>query len=388
MMGGGIVQKGVGALSGGDRIAIECIKRWARHHEIHVFTGKAGYISHKRYNVKGVNWHLTSTYISFRDRLIHILLFSIQALTIGLIKSLLMSGPKGKAIIYSSDFLPELLPALILRKRFGSPLICTFYLFAPSPFSQQIFEMSHFLRVLLLYNMQKFAYILIRKHADMVFVTNQLDRSRFIDDRRLTPDRVVAVQGGVDTEAPALVPDPPSKYFDAVFIGRLHPQKGIIQLIDIWKKVCSAMPRAKLAVIGAGQLEEKVKDKIRNLALEDNVVLLGFVDGVEKIGIFKASKIVVHPAIYDSGGMAACEAMSCGLPGVSFDLPSLKTYYPQGMLKTPRYDFEAFARNIVSLLTDADLYKKMSKEALELALKWDWNSKAEVILSQIEKALT
>ena len=45
--------------------------------------------------------------------------------------------------------------------------------------------------------------------------------------------------------------------------------------------------------------------------------------------------MVVHPAIFDSGGMAAAEAMAWGLPGVSFDLPALKTYYPQGMIKNP-----------------------------------------------------
>jgi glycosyltransferase involved in cell wall biosynthesis len=50
--------------------------------------------------------------------------------------------------------------------------------------------------------------------------------------------------------------------------------------------------------------------------------------------------------------MAAWEAMACGLPGVSFDLPALRTYYPKGMLKTPCYDLKAFAENILKLLND------------------------------------
>ena len=55
---------------------------------------------------------------------------------------------------------------------------------------------------------------------------------------------------------------------------------------------------------------------------------------LRSLRIFKDSKIVLHAAIYDSGGMAACEAMACELPGVSFDLPALKTCYPKGMFKT------------------------------------------------------
>ena len=77
-------------------------------------------------------------------------------------------------------------------------------------------------------------------------------------------------------------------------------------------------------MIGVGELESEVKKKIRRCGLEQNIILFGFKDGIEKIRIFKDSRVVVHPAIYDSGGMAACEAMACGLPGVSFDLPALK----------------------------------------------------------------
>ena len=39
--------------------------------------------------------------------------------------------------------------------------------------------------------------------------------------------------------------------------------------------------------------------------LAKNIELLGFKDGSEKYAVFKQSKIIVHPAIFDSGGMAA-----------------------------------------------------------------------------------
>jgi hypothetical protein len=60
-------------------------------------------------------------------------------------------------------------------------------------------------------------------------------------------------------------------------------------------------------------------------------------------------------AIYGSGGMDACEVIACGLDGVSFGLPALKTYYPKGMVKTPFYDLEAFGENIFKLLNDETL---------------------------------
>jgi glycosyltransferase involved in cell wall biosynthesis len=218
----------------------------------------------------------------------------------------------------------------------------------------------------------------------MVWVTSEPDIDRFVTkerDRR----KVVAVRGGVDTRTPASIPEPRRKEFDAVFIGRFHPQKGVLQLIDIWRYVCEKKKDAKLAMIGVGELENEVRTKIKEYELENNTILFGFKDGIKKLRIFKDSRVVVHPAIYDSGGMAACEAMACGLPGVSFDLPELKTYYPKGMLKTPCYDLKVFAENILKLLNDDELYRRLQKEALEWAKEWDWDKRAEELLKAIKE---
>jgi glycosyltransferase involved in cell wall biosynthesis len=219
----------------------------------------------------------------------------------------------------------------------------------------------------------------------MVWVTNDLDRYKFINGSRLTADQVVAVRGGVDTKTPASIPEPDEKRYDAVFIGRFHPQKGVLELIDIWRFVCDKRKDAQLAMIGTGELEAEVKAKILKCGLEKNVTLLGFKDGLEKLKIFKNSKIVVHPATYDSGGMASAEAMACGIPGVSFDLPALKTYYPSGMLKSPCYDLQGFAENIIKLLEDQNLYTSTQREALKLAERWDWDIRAQELLEVIKK---
>ena len=44
----------------------------------------------------------------------------------------------------------------------------------------------------------------------------------------------------------------------------------------------------------------------------------------KKEKIFTRTKILLHPAIYDTGGMAALECMSYGIPAISYDLKGLK----------------------------------------------------------------
>jgi len=374
-------------LSGGDRIFIECARRWAKAgHDLYVYVCEEGYGMCGRNGlgaVKYVVWHA----MFFKN--FGFLIFYLARTIKGIIETLRMDISKVAegAVVYSaSDFWPDSIPAWILKMRFRRvKWVAGFYLFASSPFGGgSPYKGKLFLKGLFYYLLQVPVYSLVRKYADVVFVTNELDRWRFIDNKRLTSDRVIAVQGGVDTKTPLLIPEPERKKFDAVFIGRFHPQKGVLELVDIWSYVCEQKKDAKLAMIGVGKLEHEVKAKIKRSGLENNVVFFGFKDGFEKLNIFKDSKVVVHPAVYDSGGMAACEAMACGLPGVSFDLPALRTYYPKGMLKTPCYDLKAFAENILRLISDETLYRKTAKDAIKWAKEWDWDNKAEDMLSVVQ----
>ncbi len=294
--------------------------------------------------------------------------------------------------VYSvSDFYPDFAPAFIL-KLMNRKLkwIAGYYLFAPSPLSAQSpYKGRNKLKGLLYWLMQKPSYFFIKKFADFIFVTSEPDVKRFITKKR-DKSKIIVVQGGVDIDASEkylncgnIVPFEQRKY-DVCFVGRFHVQKGVLDLIDIWKKVTAVQPNRKLALIGDGELEHEIKEKIIKDGLEDTINLLGFMDGVDKYEIFKQSKIIVHPATYDSGGMAAAEGMAWGLPGVSFDLEALKTYYPKGMIKTKIGDNDEFARNIVKLLDDENLYKKTAKDAHDLIVGvWDWKKRAEIILKAI-----
>jgi glycosyltransferase involved in cell wall biosynthesis len=368
-------------LSGADRIFIECAKRWVqRGHKISLITCKEGYEMCRRYGLRNIDYHIESS----RHRLPLYLLYILRMIK-GSVLALRLSFDVRNTVIYSSsDFWPDSIPAWILKMRFKNvKWVAGFYLFVSNPFSRDSpYKGRLVLKGLFYYLSQMPVYGLVRRFADMVWVTSEPDRWRFIDGR-LSPSKVIAVRGGVDVETPTSIPEPKEKRFDAVFIGRFHPQKGVLELIDIWDYVVQRKKDARLAIIGTGDLELEVREKIQKYSLEGNVVLFGFKDGIEKLKIFKDSKVVVHPAIYDSGGMAACEAMACGLPGVSFDLPALKTYYPKGMLKTPCFDLKRFAENTLKLLSDEELYRKMIKDALDWAREWDWDKRAEVLLKTI-----
>lgn len=379
--------QGVG-LSGGDRIFIEMSRRWARFFNIVLFISKDGWAICQR---QGLNCVTPVIWVSdFFNRFGYFINYLYRSV-IGIFYALSQKLDEG-FLYSSSDFWPDVLPAFILKQRHKNiRWIAGFYLFAPNPWAKDSpYRGKEWILGFFYWLTQKPAYWLVNRYAGAVFVTSEPDVKKFMTQKR-DLRKIFVIKGGVDIEkVAALRKEVPleRKPYDACFIGRFHYQKGVLELVDIWKSVCQQLPGSKLAMIGNGPLEHKVHDKVRELGLENNIDLLGFMDGQEKFNVFQNSKIIVHPATYDSGGMAAAEVMAWGLPGVSFDLEALRTYYPKGMLKTPCFDIQKFADNILLLLTDQDLYQRVSQEALVMIRQeWGWDQRAEQILKQLYTGL-
>lgn len=381
--------------SGGDRIFVEFIKNWNKKVKVILFGSEEAIKISKDRGAEAEFIETDKRNYSMPGGLFDFLKHIVRRTKKGL--SLTKENEslvRDADFVYSvSDFYPDFIPALWIKKKYPEvKWVAGYYLFAPRPWeSSSPYKDLSKLKGFFYWLMQIPSYLFIKKYADYVFVTSEPDVKKFITKKR-NKSKIIVVQGGVDiTESEKylasseVIPIEDRKY-DACFVGRFHYQKGVLVLIDIWKKVCEKSKNCKLAMIGNGPLEEDVKKKIKDLGLEENIDLLGFKDGEDKYEIFKQSKMILHPATYDSGGMAAAEGMAWGLPGVSFDLEALKTYYPRGMVKTPPDNTDKFADNILFLLRDREYYKKISNEAHDLIVTvWDWKKRANDIFNRVFK---
>ena len=392
---------GGNAFSGGDRIFTEFIRYWQKTEYVTLLGSQEAFdltklagINHTDFIMADTKEKLPTNYGSLWFILYNTISRTIKGLCCVNANIKLL---REYDVVYSvSDFYPDLLPALMLKSRSKkTKWIAGYYLIAPFPISSHSpYKGFERLRGTLYWLMQRISLLLVKKFADMVFVTSYPDQSTFVNSRR-PESRVIIVRGGVDTiAANRYIHDTDAgrssePRYAACFVGRFHPQKGVVGLVDIWKKVVESLPSARLAMIGNGPLEADVKRQINMQGLQDSIELFGFLDGEPKYEIFKQSRIVVHPATYDSGGMAAAEAMAWGLPGVAYDLEALKTYYPQGMLKVSPGNKWAFASAILNLLNDKALRDRLSKEARDLILnEWVWHKRAADILGSIKRELS
>lgn len=282
----------------------------------------------------------------------------------------------------ASDFGPDVVPVYILRKQRRFKWVASLYLFIPSPVENIKRRYGFpFLKYLVYYFYQRWIFAIILRGFWRCCITNDADKLHFPQHRRKD---VFAVYGGVNTrqieEARKFAV--PVRY-SAVFCGRLHPQKGISQLLDIWAKVSQSLPKARLAVIGNGdpEFELFLKRKAQRLHLTNCLDWFGYVNDVKKYTIYLQSGLFVHPTIYDNNGMVAAEALCAGVPVVMYDLESLKSVYQEGTVKVPYGDQNSFAKTLIKLLSYDRYYASCLPSAevvARLSNQWNWKTRADL----------
>ncbi|MCS7145553.1 MAG: glycosyltransferase family 4 protein [Nitrososphaerota archaeon] len=102
-----------------------------------------------------------------------------------------------------------------------------------------------------------------------------------------------------------------------LFVGRLVAVKGARELVEAMPHVLREFPKAKLVILGKGDLEAELQGLIRDLGLGGKVILRAeFVSERERILHYAASDVCVFPSIYEPFGIVSLEAMAMERPVV------------------------------------------------------------------------
>lgn len=147
--------------------------------------------------------------------------------------------------------------------------------------------------------------------------------------------------------------------------GRLVRQKNFTSLIRIWYKVAEKHPEWTLEIWGNGEQKEMLQDQINRLNLGRTVFLRGFTSALQQKMI--QSSIFLLSSDYEGFGLVLVEAMSVGLPIVSYACPAgpcdLIEDGQNGFL-IPMGNEDLFAEKICTLIENEELRKGMGKNAL------------------------
>jgi len=152
-----------------------------------------------------------------------------------------------------------------------------------------------------------------------------------------------------------------------VHTSNFRPVKRVTDVIKIFDIVQKEIP-SKLLLIGDSPDRSECERLTRQLDLNDKVKFLGKQEGL--VEILSCSDLFLIPSQSESFGLAALEAMACGLPVISSSvggLPELVKHNESGFIAEIG-DVERMAKYAIDLLTNEKKYKIFSKNSRERAV--------------------
>jgi len=165
-----------------------------------------------------------------------------------------------------------------------------------------------------------------------------------------------------------------------LFIGRIDIyMKGLDLLLKSFKYVVKEFnAQYTLLIAGRGKKKdlEELKEQAQKLAIKDSIEFLGEVSEETKESLLSDCLFLCMPSRFEGWGITAIEAAAAGKPTVGTKIDGLMDAVingKTGILVEPE-NCEEFSKNLIRLIRDRELRKKMGESAREWAYNFNWDS--------------
>ena len=147
-----------------------------------------------------------------------------------------------------------------------------------------------------------------------------------------------------------------------IWVGRLDYQKRPIEMIKIWQKVYPIFQDWHLDIYGEGEQLQEIEDIVNTLNM--NIYIHQPTDRI--FDAYRESSVLASTSLFEPFGLVIPEAMSCGLPVVTYNSPfgpsSILSDGNDGFL-IQNNDQQAFADRLCQLMSDGTLRSQMGRAA-------------------------
>lgn len=153
----------------------------------------------------------------------------------------------------------------------------------------------------------------IFRFGDIVVVNQDLKNilNKYLESK------IIVIPNGLDKSRYKINNLCNEKEYDAIYVGRLSPEKQPLEVLDIF---FNSNLKGKLCIVGDGVLNHQMLKKAFQLGISDRVIFKGWVESVAN-EINKA-KMLLLPSKLESFGLVILEAHFLGVPVVTFNVSS------------------------------------------------------------------
>lgn len=195
--------------------------------------------------------------------------------------------------------------------------------------------------------------------ADIVCATSEYLARKASDLCHEVSSRITVVPFGIDTERfkPRRVQGTAESTIVIGTARTLHTIYGLDVLLRSFRKALDKLPNLRLSIAGEGHELRKLQHLAKFLNLGESVCFLGQIPHSDMPAFLNTLDLFVIPSREEAFGVAALEAMSCGVPVIASNVGGLPEILDGGKCGTlvPPDDPSALAHAMIQMLTDSNL---------------------------------
>lgn len=167
-----------------------------------------------------------------------------------------------------------------------------------------------------------------------------------------------------------------------LFVGRLVENKGVKYLIDAMPEVIQKYPKTKLLIVGSGPLEETLKNQVKKLNLERNIIFTSALPNNELPEYYATADIFIGPSVVAKSGSAEgfglvfVEALMSKTCVISSDLKAISDIVKnkETGIQVDVKNLRIFARQIIELIDNAKERERLAENGYKFVknnFSWD-----------------
>ncbi|SEQ14207.1 Glycosyltransferase involved in cell wall bisynthesis [Lachnospiraceae bacterium RM5] len=179
------------------------------------------------------------------------------------------------------------------------------------------------------------------------------------------------------------------------YIKKIEKKYGVDILVDAFYEMCMEHSdiKAELLIYGNGSMLEEIKEKVRNYSMEDKIKIMGYIENDLTPVEYNKMDVVCFPSILDSEsfGVAAVEAMACGVPVIASDASGFTEVIDDNVTGKiiPKNDKDALKKMMYEFyLKPEEDRRKMGEEGVKRVKKYyDFEDNIKTYYEAIKKVI-